>query len=628
MNPQELLEQYWGYASFRTGQQKIIEASVSGRDVLSVMPTGGGKSLCYQIPGLMHQGITLIISPLVALMQDQVEQLKARGIKAVALSGGLSFEAVDRILDNCIYGDYKFLYLSPERLQQDLVQSRIKQMQLRLIAIDEAHCISQWGHDFRPSYAKLNVLRTLLPEASVIALTATANARVVEDIQQLLNLRDPLVHLSSLARPNLRYAVKKVSDKQKALVQLLQRQDGSGIVYLRSRKGVEQLAQHLEASGIPAMAYHGGLDTELRKKRLTYWLQSDDLVMVATNAFGMGIDKADVRFVIHFQLPDSLESYYQEAGRAGRDKQAAIATLLIGADDLRQAEQMYVNQLPDLQFTTRVYKSLQQHLRIAYGEGAFEAYPIDFANFCADYELPYGKAYASFQMMDRLGILRLSPVFSKQTQFQFTAPNASLLDFFDKNPQSGVLGQLLLRSYPGIAEAPARIALKPLARQVNRSERFLIEQLEFMANQGVATLQLRESDANITFLTPREDARTLYPFGKHIEQYHSQKVEQFNALKDYINKDSGCRQQLIASYFDQKESEPCLNCDLCDSRTRSSQKPPTEQEILALLENGGLSRDELAERLNFAPAYIGQLLQTLLDDGRVKMNMDQTFTKI
>ena len=628
MNPRELLEQYWGYASFRTGQQKIIEASVSGRDVLAVMPTGGGKSLCYQLPGLMHQGITLVISPLVALMQDQVVQLKARGIKAVALSGGLSFEAVDRILDNCIYGDYKFLYLSPERLQQDLVQSRIKQMQPRLIAIDEAHCISQWGHDFRPSYAKLNVLRSLLPEASVIALTATANARVVEDIQQLLNLRAPLVHVSSLARPNLRYEVKKVSDKQKTLVQLLQRQDGSGIVYLRSRKGVEQLAQHLEASGIPAMAYHGGLDTELRKQRLTYWLQSDNLVMVATNAFGMGIDKADVRFVIHFQLPDSLESYYQEAGRAGRDNQAAIATLLIGADDLRQSEQMYVNQLPDLQFTTQVYKSLQQHLRIAYGEGAFEAYPIDFANFCADYELPYGKTYASFQMMDRLGILRLSPVFSKQTQFQFTAPNSALLDFFDKNPQSGVLGQLLLRSYPGIAEAPARIGLKPLARQVNRSERFLIEQLEFMANQGVATLELRESDANITFLTPREDARTLYPFGKHIEQYHGQKVEQFNALKDYIHTESGCRQQLIATYFDQEESEPCLNCDLCDSRTRSSQKPPSQQDIMTLLENGGLSRDELAERLNFTPAYIGRLLQSLLDDGRVQMNMDQTFTKI
>ncbi|MDC7998179.1 RecQ family ATP-dependent DNA helicase [Gilvibacter sediminis] len=628
MSPQELLEQYWGYTSYRSGQKQIIEASISGRDVMAVLPTGGGKSLCYQIPGLMHQGITLVISPLVALMQDQVEQLKARGIKAVSLSGGLSFDAVDRILDNCIYGDYKFLYLSPERLQQDLVQSRIKQMQPALIAIDEAHCISHWGHDFRPAYAKLSVLRTLLPEATITALTATANKRVVEDIHELLQLKDPYIHLSSLSRDNLRYDVKQVSDKQNTLIKLLQKQSGSGIVYLRSRKGVENLAQNLEAAGIPALAYHGGLDSGVRKQRLQEWMQSDQLVMVATNAFGMGIDKADVRAVIHYQLSDSLESYYQEAGRAGRDRKEAQAVLLVGSDDLRQGHQMYVQQLPDLKFTTQVYISLQQHLRIAYGEGAFEAFPLDFANFCADYNLPFGKTYASFQMMDRLGILRLSPVFSKQTQFQFTAPNSALLDFFDKNPQSGVLGQLLLRSYPGIAEAPARIALKPLARQVNRSENFLIEQLEFMANQGVATLELRTSDANITFLTPREDARTLYPFGKEIEQYHNQKVEQFGALKKYITADSGCRQQLIASYFDQVLDKPCLNCDLCDSRSKATQKPPANKQILDLIENQALSRDELAERLNFAPQLIGALLQALLDDGLIELNTDQRFTKI
>ena len=626
MNPKELLQQYWGYESFRPGQLELITASMQGRDVLAILPTGGGKSLCYQIPGIALDGITLVVSPLVALMQDQVSRLKTLGIKAVALSGGLSYEAVDRTLDNCIYGDYKFLFLSPERLQQDLVQGRIKQMKINLIAIDEAHCISQWGHDFRPSYAKLSALRDLAPEASIIALTATANSRVVMDIQEQLMLRDPLIHIGSLERSNLSYSVLATQDKYKGLEALLHKHPGSGIVYLRSRRACEQLTQWLNAAGHQTFSYHGGLDAKTRKERLEEWKQSDQAVMIATNAFGMGIDKADVRLVVHFQLPDSLESYYQEAGRAGRDELAAQAVLLYNADDIQNAKSMFLEQLPDLKFTTTVYKKLQQQLRIAYGEGAFESYPLDFAGFCADYNLAYGKTYASFQMMDRLGILRLSPVFSRQTKVQFTASNQQLLDFFESNPQAGMLGQMLLRLYGGIAEVPTRIALKPLARQLNRPEQFLIEQLEFMEKQGIISLELQAADSNITFMQPREDERTLYPFGKHIELYHKQKTKQFEALLNYITAASSCRQQLLAAYFDQHDLAPCGICDLCQSPKASAKNSmPKHRQVLDLLKKGPLTHDQLAESLNFAPVAVGEVLQLLLDEGLIALDHNQKF---
>ena len=485
------------------------------------------------------------------------------------------------------------------------------------------------GTRLRPSYAKLSALRELAPEASIIALTATANSRVVMDIQEQLMLRDPLIHIGSLERSNLSYSVLATQDKYKGLEAMLHKHPGSGIVYLRSRRACEQLTQWLNAAGHQTFSYHGGLDAKTRKERLEEWKQSDQAVMIATNAFGMGIDKADVRLVVHFQLPDSLESYYQEAGRAGRDELAAQAVLLYSADDIQNAKSMFLEQLPDLKFTTTVYKKLQQQLRIAYGEGAFESYPLDFAGFCADYNLAYGKTYASFQMMDRLGILRLSPVFSRQTKVQFTASNQQLLDFFESNPQAGMLGQMLLRLYGGIAEVSTRIALKPLARQLNRPEQFLVEQLEFMEKQGIISLELQAADSNITFMQPREDERTLYPFGKHIELYHKQKTKQFEALLNYITAASSCRQQLLAAYFDQHDLAPCGICDLCQSPKASAKNSmPKHRQVLDLLKKGPLTHDQLAESLNFAPVAVGEVLQLLLDEGLVALDHNQKFRSI
>ena len=398
-------------------------------------------------------------------------------------------------------------------------------------------------------------------------------------------------------------------------------------MYLRSRRASEQLAEWLVAEGIEAQSYHGGLDADIRRERLDNWKESNSMVMVATNAFGMGIDKANVSIVIHFQLPESLESYYQEAGRAGRDGKAAAAVILTNTDDLHLAEKRYVTQQPDHKFVNRVYVKLQQYLRIAYGEGAFQTYNFDYAAFCSDYELPTGKTYSSFQLLDRLGILRLNPVFSQQTKVQFTATNEQLLDFFDQNPQSGLIGQLILRMYGGAAEVAVRIALKPLARQLNRPEQFIVDQLKFMASQGILELELQEADSEVTFLVPREDERTINPLAKFIKSYHKQKVQQFKALKEYIADTDSCRQLQLSSYFDETIDTPCGLCDYClANKQAQSNLPLNEQLILDSLKESAMSLDELAENLNFAPDVLADLLQEMIHQGLISIDISNRLT--
>lgn len=629
MKPIDVLQQYWGFTEFRAGQARIIDTVLAGSDAVVVLPTGGGKSICYQIPALIRPGICLVISPLVALMQDQVDQLNGRGIKAISIGGGISFEALDRLLDNCIYGDYKFLYLSPERLQQDFVQGRIKQMQVSLIAIDEAHCISQWGHDFRPSYAQLSTLAELVPQTPRLALTATATDKVINDIAQQLLLNSPLIHRGSTLRTNLAYKAELKADKYKALVQHLNDNPGSAIVYLRSRRGCEQLAEWLNAQGHEAESYHGGLDLDLRKQRLSNWKESSDLTMVATNAFGMGIDKPDVRLVVHFQLPESIASYYQEAGRAGRDGEQAVAVVISSQNDIALARKQYIDQQPNLKFVRKVYKSLQQHLRIAYGEGAFEKYFFDFGGFCQDYKLPTGMTYRSFQLLDRLGILRLNPLFSQQTKVQFTAHKDAVMDFFDTHQSAAIIGQMLLRSYGGISETAVNVVLKPLARQLNRPERFLVEQLKFMAAQGIIDLQLHEADSEVTFLVPREDDRTINPFGKLITQYHNQKIKQLDALVDYLSNHQDCRQLLLDNYFDGSAQKACGICDNCAQKSLVNTNPSEiEEKVLEALKSGAKTRHQLAESLNFEPLAVGEALQQLINQGLVAFNPANKFILI
>lgn len=367
-NITSVLQQYWGYDDFRGSQRKIIDTVISGQDVLALMPTGGGKSICYQVPALAMEGICIVVSPLVALIQDQVAQLKKRNIKAIALTGGIRSNEVNDLLDNCVFGNYKFLYLSPERLQQTVVRERIQQMNVNLIAIDEAHCISQWGNDFRPAYLECSILKELAPQTPMIALTATATPRVVDDIVENLELKEVRIFKDSFSRSNIAFKVKRSEDKLYQLKKYMEKVSGSGIVYVRSRKMSISLANFLVKNGVSASFYHGGIPKSDKEEKLNRWLNGKDRVMVATNAFGMGVDKPDVRLVVHYQIPDSLESYFQEAGRAGRDGEPSTAIILTSKEDADRAKQQFLSTLPDVSFVKTVYSKLNNYFQISYGE--------------------------------------------------------------------------------------------------------------------------------------------------------------------------------------------------------------------------------------------------------------------
>lgn len=382
-----ILQKYWGHSSFRPFQEEIITAALEKKDVLALLPTGGGKSICFQIPAMIREGICIVISPLVALMEDQVKTLQLKGIKALAITGGISLQDLDTRLDNCIYGNYKFLYLSPERLQQDLVQQRIKQMNVNLFAIDEAHCISHWGHDFRPAYLNISILRDLHPTIPIIALTATATKEVTRDIEQQLKLKDPIIFKSSLKRSNIAFNVVFAEDKMYRLKQVLNNKDESSIIYVRSRNATVEITAELNYYGYKAAPFHGGLSGKQKSLLLERWLKEEVKIMVATNAFGMGIDKPNVRHVVHLNLPESIESYFQEAGRAGRDEKPAIATIITNKSDLPRLKDLFLKTLPDLEFTIFVYKKLTSYFRIAFGEGQDCNFDFNFSGFCTQYNL-------------------------------------------------------------------------------------------------------------------------------------------------------------------------------------------------------------------------------------------------
>ena len=404
-NITSVLQQYWGYDDFRGSQRKIIDTVISGQDVLALMPTGGGKSICYQVPALAMEGICIVVSPLVALIQDQVAQLKKRNIKAIALTGGIRSNEVNDLLDNCVFGNYKFLYLSPERLQQTVVRERIQQMNVNLIAIDEAHCISQWGNDFRPAYLECSILKELAPQTPTIALTATATPRVVDDIVENLELKEVRIFKDSFSRSNIAFKVRRSEDKLYQLKKYMEKIPGSGIVYVRSRKMSISLANFLINNGVSASFYHGGIPKSDKEEKLNRWLNGKDRVMVATNAFGMGVDKPDVRLVIHYQIPDSLESYFQEAGRAGRDGEPSTAIILTSKEDADRAKQQFLSTLPDVGFVKTVYSKLNNYFQISYGELISEPQAFKFNEFCSRYAFNPNMAFNALRILDQNSVL-------------------------------------------------------------------------------------------------------------------------------------------------------------------------------------------------------------------------------
>ncbi|GAB5399989.1 MAG: ATP-dependent DNA helicase RecQ [Aureisphaera sp.] len=628
--PIDILRKYWRYESFRPLQAPIIESILNGQDTVALLPTSGGKSLCFQVPSLMMEGICIVISPLVALMADQVRSLNEKGIKALQIPGGIPFSELNTLLDNACYGNYKFLYLSPERLQQEVVQNAIQRMPVNSVAVDEAHCISQWGNDFRPSYHNVKVIRGLHPNVPYVALTATATKNVLEDTIQQLELKTPRIFRSSFVRKNLTYNVSLEPDKEYRLQQLLQGLDTSAIVYVRSRSLCEKMAIRLQHLGISSTFFHGGLSTEDKSKRLDSWKKGNVSTMVATNAFGMGIDHGSVRYVIHVQLPESLESYFQEAGRAGRDGNPAEAILLYTNDDKELAKRQFVDSQPTFNDIKSLYRKLNNYFQIPYGEGSFTTHEFNFGSFCQTYQLHATTVYNGMNLLDRLGVLRLQKEFGRKSILKFLVSSEQLLKEFESNVSFSIVGKTILRMYGGVFNTPTPLRINQVAAKLSMPKQKVISVLKEMANKELLELELFETDASITFLAPREDDKTLNPLKREIEAQKGRKAAQLASVLQYIENDSKCRQLQMTAYFGESLNEPCGTCSVCKSTHASSGGglESISKSILELLKENPHDSRSLIKNLNFAENDILEALHALLDAKKVHLNaVNQYFTK-
>ncbi len=626
-HPIEVLERYWGHTSFKPMQEDIIDAVLNNEDTFALLPTGGGKSVCFQIPALIKEGICIVISPLIALMKDQVNSLNQKGIKAMAISSGISYAELDTLLDNCIYGNYKFLYLSPERLQQDLVQQRIEQMQVNLIAVDEAHCISQWGNDFRPAYKNIGILRELHPQVNCIALTATAKKEVVDDILTELDYIAPKIFKASFNRPNIAYQVMDAEDKNYKVEQILKKYQGASIIYVRSRKASVETSAYLETKGFSSTFFHGGIHTKEKQERLKQWLDNEKQIMVATTAFGMGIDKPDVKTIIHINLPESLESYYQETGRAGRNDEKAYAVIIKNEADQGILKNQFLSALPSVEYIKTVYRKLCNYFQISYGEGELTTHQFNFNAFCSTYNFNTNLAYNALQILDRTSILKLSQHFNYQTQLQFIVGNDTLFNYMERHPDLEMVIKSILRTYGGIFEHLLKINMGILANKVSKTEDDVLNALNQLKKDQIVEFLFSNTDSEITFLQPREDDKTINRISKIVEQQHQLKTQQIQAVLDYISNDKICKNTQLLNYFGEEHSGDCGICSVCLAK-----QPDTDynfkvvrNSIILALEKQPLSSRLLVSQLNYKETVILDVLKALVEHNIIEVTTTNTY---
>lgn len=610
----EVLKKYWGYDSFRPKQDEIVCAAAGGGDVLAILPTGGGKSVCFQVPTMMKEGISLVVTPLIALMKDQVQNLNSRGIKALAIYAGMSQKEVDLALNNATYGDFKFLYLSPERLNTPLFRQYLPHMEIAYIVVDEAHCISQWGYDFRPDYLSIGRLREVV-DAPVIAVTATATPEVARDIMTQLRFREERMIMGGFERPNLSYIVRCTEDKLGQILSVCNSVPGTGIVYVRNRKKAEELAAFLKSKGIEASFYHAGLGSETRALRQEEWKMGITRVMVCTNAFGMGIDKPDVRFVIHFDVPDSPEAYFQEAGRGGRDGKQAYALMLWNSGDIRRLHQMDTVSFPDRDYIADIYQKVHIFLDIPYEYGELSQHKFDFDAFCGKYRLNRQSAWYAIKYIEKAGHWILSESVDVKTRVMISADRKVLYDYKFDDPLLPRILELMMRRYTGIFSFPTSIdedfisAKTGLTVPQLREKLYRMSQLHLIRYIPAATSDVlfikheRLMPGNLD-LKPR-----TYNFLKENQHRRTE------AMVEFVTQTDECRSRRILRYFGQTESEDCGNCDIC--RARKNDERQIERKLMSELGEGYCIEDvkRLTGSPETLPPRVLKVLRRLIDSG-------------
>lgn len=631
MDIQNILVKYWGYSSFRPAQEDIILSVMDGKDTLALLPTGGGKSICYQVPGLAMDGLCLVVSPLIALMKDQVENLKDRGIKAAAIHSGMHPREIDIAINNSVFGDLKFLYVSPERLASAVFRQNLEKMNICLLAVDEAHCISQWGYDFRPPYLNIAEIRPYLKKAPVLALTATATPEVIDDIQEKLEFREKHILQKSFERKNLSYVVFKEEDKGARLLKIAGNVKGSGIVYCRNRRKCREVSEFLNKNGVKSSFYHAGLEQRTREIRQEEWMKDKKPVIVATNAFGMGIDKPGVRFVVHFDLTDSLEAYFQEAGRAGRDGKRAYAVQLFEEADIRNAKQNLAVSFPEPEVIRSIYTAIGNYYQIPIGSGKDQQFDFDLQDFSTRYRMNTTMVYSALKILEKEGYILLGSELESPSRIMFTIDHNQLYTFQVENPTYDPFIKLLMRSYGGIFTEFVRINEKELAKRASTTDEKIKIVLNNMQKMGLITYVPATSTPQLLMINNRIDTKSISLSDKNYGNRKKAALKRMQSVLDYIQSNNHCRSQILLKYFGETEVQRCGLCDVCLDRNKINVSELEFNKILEMIKPALKEKPQALNELlfiakKFPEDKVINVVMWLVDNEKLDVNEKQLYS--
>ena len=615
---EEILHKWWGYNEFRPMQREIIESVLSGNDTLALMPTGGGKSLTFQIPALALDGLTIVITPLIALMKDQVDNLRRRGISAVAVHSGMDQHRIEIALDNCAYGDVKMLYLSPERLATEAFRVRLKVMNVSLVVVDEAHCISQWGYDFRPSYLRIVEIREYAPKATFLALTASATELVAKDIMYRLGFNQGVVLRSSFARPNLQYVVRKDGNKYDQLMRIVRNVEGSGIVYMSTRDECEKLVLKLRDDDVSAQFYHAGLPVLERSIRQDEWLSGKTRIMVATNAFGMGIDKSDVRFVVHYTMCDTLEAYYQEAGRAGRDGKRCYALLIYEDGDIARRKQILEGEFPPIDDVKLIYERICNYLQVPIGDAEGVSFAFNIYDFCARERMYAGRVKSALALLEQNGYMTLIDQNDEPAKMMFECSRDALYSVHAGGSDMDCMLRVILRKYEGLFSRFRPVNELEIAAEAQLSVERVHELMKVLWRMKIIRYIPANNSPLVRFDTERLPVKSLYIAPESYQLRHRLMMERFESIVEYVTSEDRCRSQIIENYFGDKESKECGVCDVCLRKRRGeASQVPVAERIMAMLGDAELDIKELTSAMNIAPERVVEVVDKMVAEKKI-----------